>query len=44
MDVVSCSGIILDSLFCHPAVAADGPGDRFIMGESQAGQQVTSNT
>lgn len=34
--------------FCtHPifcvSVAADGPGDRFIMGESQAGQQVTSN-
>uniref|UniRef100_A0A8D3CSF9 Gephyrin n=1 Tax=Scophthalmus maximus TaxID=52904 RepID=A0A8D3CSF9_SCOMX len=24
--------------------AADGPGDRFIMGESQAGQQVSSNT
>lgn len=26
------------------STAADGPGDRFIMGESQAGQQVTFNT
>lgn len=34
----------LSSSFCRSSVAADGPGDRFIMGESQAGQQVTSNT
>lgn len=33
-----CSGIILYF------IAADGPGDRFIMGESQAGQQVTFST
>lgn len=35
-------------VFCvyhdHQTVAADGPGDRFIMGESQAGQQVGSIT
>lgn len=38
---------IFQASFCtffRFSVAADGPGDRFIMGESQAGQQVTSNT
>lgn len=42
------NAVLFFSFFSSPRhgwpVAADGPGDRFIMGECQAGQQVSTSS
>lgn len=44
VDLIAMVYYVINLIIIIVTIAADGPGDRFIVGESQAGQQVSSYT